>query len=196
MSNRSTCIVDGCDRPVRVKSRRLCGACYQQFRRVGTTKRQVAMKGAGWAFLAALDPATTECVLWPHSRNLQGYGQLHALGETLAHRVSCRLHNGDPDRSDLLALHRCGRGHDGCVTPSHLYWGTHTENAHDRVLHGTAIRGADNYNAQLTDETAGIAKRRLRQGAPVKEVAAELGVKLGVIYAIRSGRSWKHVPWE
>lgn len=52
-----------------------------------------------------------------------------------AHRAMCIKVNKLPPEPGMMALHRCGNGDKGCVTPKHLYWGDAQNNADDAVEH-------------------------------------------------------------
>ena len=51
-----------------------------------------------------------------------------------AHRLVA-LHHLGPCPKGLQTRHLCGRGLQGCVTASHLAYGTAAENAADRIRH-------------------------------------------------------------
>lgn len=54
--------------------------------------------------------------------------------DTLAHRASYRIHNGEIPQG-MLVRHRCDN--PACVNPDHLELGTHQQNSSDRALRGT-----------------------------------------------------------
>ena len=71
---------------------------------------------------------------WQGYRNLQGYGQISVDGQTrIAHRVRWELDNG-PIPGGLWVLHRCDN--PPCVTLTHLFLGTPTDNQLDSVAKG------------------------------------------------------------
>jgi hypothetical protein len=96
-------------------------------------------KGKGIAFLRehVSDP-DGECVIWPMSRNSNGYGMFGFEGKVYwTHRYMCELVNGPPPTPEHEAAHSCGRGKDGCIHPKHLSWKTKSGNMLDAVRHGT-----------------------------------------------------------
>jgi hypothetical protein len=186
----ASCSVDGCE--LRVKAKGLCDKHYLRNRLYGRLGRQYHRSADVVAFLKQLvnSPPTGECVIWPFARRADGYGQIETMGESLAHRVACRLAHGEPSDGAPLALHRCGKGHLGCVAPWHLYWGDHTANQRDREVHGTANIGAANPMAKLDDEVV----RSIRASAsPNTQEALKHGVSPATISSIRNWKTWKHV---
>lgn len=102
------------------------------------TANKIAGAGRGITFLRAhTDYNRAICLTWPYSRDDKGYGILGNEGRVLkAHRVMCELVHG-PAPLGHEASHSCGRGHLGCVNPTHLSWKTRSENQLDRRRHGT-----------------------------------------------------------
>jgi hypothetical protein len=131
-----------------------------------------------------------DCLIWPYSRNGEGYGRLWHKGRPRSvHRIVCEAIHGPAPTSKHEAAHSCGRGHDGCVAPNHLSWKTPAENHADMVDHGTAPRGEASPNVKLTE--ANVRKIRLLKGRKSKaSIAREFGVSRRLIQHIYSGNSW------
>ncbi len=78
-----------------------------------------------------------ECLVWPFARTDAGYGNLYHCGKIhLVHRITCKESHGGPPTPRHMAIHSCGNGNVGCVTKSHLKWGTQSENMVDFHRHG------------------------------------------------------------
>ena len=78
------------------------------------------------------------CLLWPGTRNWNGYGTLGVEGKLCyAHRVMCELVNGPPPTPKHVSAHSCHNGHGGCVHPQHVSWKTPRENLLERKAAGT-----------------------------------------------------------
>lgn len=79
---------------------------------------------------------TDTCWLFGGSLTSSGYGRLSEMTEHgershRAHRVSWELHFGSIPEG-LLVLHKCDVPQ--CVNPSHLFLGTHRDNAIDKTI--------------------------------------------------------------
>lgn len=80
--------------------------------------------------------AGDECIVFPFSTPATPRGVVtYNFKRMDAHRAMCLKVNKLPPAPGMWALHRCGNGHLGCVTPKHLYWGTRSENAADARGH-------------------------------------------------------------
>lgn len=196
MAAISLCIIEGCDKPVRVKARGLCNAHYLRLIRNGHTDARMTLKGEPEAFLktVVLQHAGDECLIWPFAKNEHGYGRMFAAnGETtLVHRRVCEEVNGDPPSPDYEAAHSCGNGHLACVSPRHVRWATAVENADDMIAHGTRFskaRGTAHGLSKLTEDDV-RAIRRDRGKSTIAVVADRYGVKPETIKAIYSRRNW------
>jgi hypothetical protein len=74
-----------------------------------------------------------ECLIWPGTRNWNGYGTLGVDGDLCyAHRTMCKLVHGDPPTPKHVAAHSCHNGKGGCVHPKHVSWKTPRENLLER----------------------------------------------------------------
>lgn len=97
-----------------------------------------------------------------------------------------------PRPSGMLALHR-----DGVVencSAENLYWGSHQDNAEDRIRHGRSGRGGGNPNSVLQDGQIADIRRRYASGATRQvDLAQEYAVSQSHISRIVRGASWRHV---
>lgn len=148
-------------------------------------------EGAPIAFLdTALAHVGDDCLIWPFARSTTGRGQVWLDGKLqFAHRVVCRRAHGDPPSTDYEVAHSCGRGHEGCVAPSHLRWTTHTNNMADTLLHGTRTRGERTGTSKLKEPDV-LAIMSSKGVIPQRRLARLYGVSAGTIGDIHSGRRW------
>ncbi len=107
-----------------------------------------------------------------------------------AHRYMCILAHGEPPFPNALAIHSCGKGHEGCVNPNHLRWATHKENADDKEAHGRHLKGSAVYNAKLTEERVKFIRSSSLTG---KQLAEMFGCSRTVIDRARNKSTWAHV---
>ena len=90
----------------------------------------------------------TDCWEWTKSKNHQGYGIFGVCGRNVrVHRFAYELLVGDIGEG-LLVCHRCDN--TSCINPSHLFLGTHKDNAVDRKVKG---RSGPSYRKRVTEET-------------------------------------------
>ncbi|WP_145201354.1 NUMOD4 domain-containing protein [Sphingobium sp. B2] len=111
---------------------------------------------------------------------------------------TCRLHRlvltafcGAEPFEGAQACHNDGDP-ENCAL-SNLRWGTGVDNQHDRIRHGTDIRGADVFGAKLDDDRVTQIRRRLEKGEVSRTIAEDYGVSVSTISLIRRNRIWRHV---
>lgn len=190
------CSVEGCESPV--KGNRLCNRHYKRAKNYGSPdKRSRAANGdvMRW-ILAHVTHKGGACLIFPFGRAGTGYGVIRpslGLPTTGAHREMCRLAHGEPPSALHIAIHSCGKGHEGCVNPMHLHWGTHKENTSDMWQHGTVVLGESHKGAKLSERDVRDI-RALRGIAKHAELANRFGVSRSHIYNIQTRRSWSWLP--
>jgi len=188
-----TCLIEGCGKPAR--NRGWCEAHYARWRHHGDPLRGGNLRAraslgepARYLMEVVLKHQGPECLIWPFGRT-GGYGRIGRRG--LVHRIVCEAVHGPPPTPQHEAAHSCGRGHDGCVSRTHLSWKTPKENSADRVLHGTAPCGEQNGYAKLTAADLVAIRSALAAGNTTqRQIAAQFGVSHGTISLIRHGRTW------
>ena len=119
--------------------------------------------GAPFRFLEqAKEYFGDECLIWPHCKSGTGRGGLAyiTIGPTrknrktfLVSRLICEHAYGPPPSDSHQAAHSCGRAHLSCVARKHLRWATPQENAADKNINGTVLRGETVPTAKLSAET-------------------------------------------
>lgn len=141
------------------------------------------------------------CWPWTAAILATGYGGFKYRGKmTKAHRVAYELFHGS--LGDRLALHRCDN--PPCVNPTHLFAGTHADNAADRnrkgrqsvgnrVAYERRPRGSAHPDAKLTEEHVREIRSQLGVGVSLQALATLYGVTKSTIHHIAKGKTWRHV---
>ena len=139
---------------------------------------------------------TRDCWLWTGARGSR-YGSIglgrRAWGNTSAHTVSWRLHNG-PIQRGLFVCHRCDI--PLCVNPSHLFLGTPEDNSGDAARKGRMARGERNSGCKLRAATVLRIRREYRCGCSdhsQRTLARKYSISQTQIWSIVNGRTWKHL---
>lgn len=122
--------------------------------------------------------------LW---RDRKGY-------KRFVHRLVLEAFVG-PCPKGMETRHLDGDGHNNRL--DNLAWGTKTENASDRVEHGTHHLGSGHPRAKISEETAASIKRDLELGPErrglCREIADRYGTTLAIVHNIKYRTCWKHV---
>lgn len=168
----------------------LCRTHYYRCRTHGDPLLGQPTKGARAAWIR--DNAGhkgDECLFWPHTSpgvrsTLQFRGR-----KMSASRAMCLEVWGEPPTPDHESAHSCGNGHLDCLNPQHIRWATRSENAADKLQHGTHNRGSRNYCARLREEDV-LRIRELIGTRMQKDVAQIYGVSKTTICQIATGRTW------
>lgn len=93
-----------------------------------------------------------------------------------------------PRPGGMIACHNNGNSTDNRLC--NLRWGTHEDNARDKILHGTYQYGERSAKSKLTEAQA-IAI--LESPGTHRAIAKEFKVSKSTITAIKTGRNWPHL---
>ena len=120
-----------------------------------------------------------------------GYGaQAFNKKMDYAHRLVARYYLG-PCPKGQEVRHLCGRGNKGCVTSSHLRYGTREQNCQDRVKHGTSNRGERHGMSKLTEkEVRLIRDEHAAGGVTYTAIGLRFGVARRTISDIVKRNLW------
>jgi HNH endonuclease len=137
------------------------------------------------------------CWVWTGSKNKKGYGHI-CIGAgqiELAHRTSYRTFCG-PIPDGLCVLHHCDN--PVCLNPTHLFIGTQIDNINDCVSKGRnrggGQQGEHHHHAKITDENAKEILELISAGVPLSKIAERFNFSYASVYAIKIGKTWRHVP--
>jgi len=140
------------------------------------------------AFWSLVDKRSNDaCWEWLGHRNTAGYGVRSWEGKPRhAHRISWELHNG-PIPDGMLVCHHCDN--PPCVNPGHLFLGTVSDNAQDKVRKGRDAKPT----SKLTPEKVRDIRQRHANGETIAEIAREFDVNTRVISNAVQRITWKLV---
>lgn len=93
-----------------------------------------------------------------------------------------------PRPNGMIACHNNGDPTDNRLC--NLRWGTHEDNAKDKVLHGTHQYGESCSKSKLTEAQAVAI---LESNKTYAEIAKEYGVCKSTVTHIKTGRNWPHL---
>lgn len=181
------CGVEGCN--VQHHAKGLCKVHYLRMRNHGTTEAKRAAHGAPMRWLNEhVDCQSDHCLTWPFSRLSNGRPQIKGGS---AARVMCALAHGAAPSPKHEAAHSCGKGHEGCINPKHMYWATSAENDADKIKHGTLVAGERHPGAKLTSAQV-RAVRDLDGTMTQREIARRFGISQSRVHSILHGKARKH----
>jgi hypothetical protein len=183
-----TCKFPGCIKPHRARG--YCSTHYERIRSHGDVSRGRYAEQMEW-LSAHVSFDSDDCLPWPYRRDKDGYGIVSVERvPRRASRVMCELANGPPPLVSDGALHRCGKGHEGCVAPKHLYWGTQSQNMQDRVADAMGRGDPASPRAVLTADDVLAIRQRAASKERHKDLATAFGVSVGTVRDIIYRRSW------
>lgn len=187
---KTGCDVDGCHKSHVAKG--YCADHYYRFKTYGDPLKDGGRTAPGalleWLESHVDNVEVGDCIPWPFAKGSSGYGHMVYQGiETSAHRVMCEMKHGAPPSPDYEAAHSCNNR--VCCNPNHLRWATKSENAADRIMHGTQAIGERNPAARVTaDQVQEI--RALRGKMSLQEIAAMFGITKSNVSCIHLRKSW------
>jgi len=182
------CSIENCLKPHRAKG--FCSTHYARWAKYGDPTVKFRSPKLIWLDKAIASATPNDCLIWPFNRDKDGYALVSVKSSPKrVHRIVCEIQCGAAD-SSLLALHSCGKGHEGCINPHHLRWGNQSENMWDRVSHATLRGEPRSARAKLTPQQVLEIRRRLNSGEGRKQISEAFGMSLSAIHDIALGRSW------
>lgn len=187
------CSVDGCEKAH--VARGYCTTHLQRYYKNGdlSLRRKASGEAERFFWDVVVGHDGPDCLFWPFPMPAAGYPYTTISGERVrVHRKACEVAHGKPPSAISMALHSCGNGHLGCVSPSHLRWGSPSDNSRDSAKHGTASVGPRHGMARLSASDVHEI-RRLRGTMSLAVIADRFGVSKSMVSAIHLKKRWAHV---
>jgi hypothetical protein len=99
------------------------------------------------------------------------------VGERPSERHQVAHNNGNPADNRLV----------------NLRWALPSENAADKIAHGTLQIGESHHNAKLTEREIRHIRKRRAAGEYYKDIAADFGISKAYCCLVVQGKRWGHV---
>lgn len=157
---------------------------------------QISDQGRLRSFLYSKDrgPAPPEGRILKGGHDRDGYRRAILCADNGKRRKSCKIAHlvaaafVGPRPRRAVVRHLNGDNQDDRAV--NLTYGSQKQNIQDKLTHGTMPLGEDHHSAKLTEE----AVREIRL-SPIKtaELARKFGVAYAVVWAVRRGKTWKHI---
>jgi hypothetical protein len=119
------------------------------------------------------------------------------------HRIVCESFHGLKPSNQHHAAHLNGVRDDNRA--ENVAWKTPSENAEDKVLHGTSLRGRDNNppesrprgersgQSKLTELQVLEARKLMGMGISARSIARVMGISSSQAVSIKNRQSWSHI---
>lgn len=194
------CSVEGCDKNAARAANGKRGMCQMHYARVkkhGDPHMVKKPESPAKDWLERhVDHSGDDCLTWPFAIGKDGYGRIHRENNgslTTASHLMCEKAHGPKPSKRHEAAHSCGKGHEGCVSPRHVYWALPKENQADRVKHGTSNRGTQQHSARMSEDDIREI-RTLAATMRVKDIAQKFGLHQSYVSQIISRKRWAWLP--
>lgn len=157
-------------------------------------------------FWTGVSLTSAGCWEWNRARDGNGYGAFKIYGKQYrASRVAAAF-SGLLVEGDACVLHRCDN--TACVRPTHLFVGSHADNAADRNAKGrqargpaivaatvaTRARGSRVNTSKLSADQVMYIRAAWAAGASAASLGRRFRVATNSVRLIVIGRNWKHLP--
>ncbi len=106
-------------------------------------------------------------------------------------RLICESFHGPAPSPKHEAAHRNGNRTDN--RPANLKWATGTENAADKLEHGTQAKGEGHGMSKLRSADIVSIRSQAERGIPHHAIAEQFEVTQTCVSQVVSGKTWRHV---
>lgn len=128
------------------------------------------------------------CWPWGSVKEYGRFTPVAGLPSVLCHRFAYRVATGQKIPYEKMICHDCDN--PPCCNPSHLYAGSHKDNATDCVRRGRKPCGSKSPNAKLTEAIIEEIRYAAAGGAKQRDLARRYGIDEARISLIIRGVSW------
>lgn len=128
------------------------------------------------------------CILWTASLTVSG--GYATLDKIRASHISYELFYG-PVPEGMIVCHTCDT--PACVSPIHLFAGTHADNTADKISKDRHIYGSRSSRSKLTEAAVSEARSMHTSGILVTVIAAKFGISIVTMWNAIHRKTWKHV---
>lgn len=190
MAKKQVCSIDGCGKSV--VARGWCDPHYRRWLAHGHPEAGRTPEGEPMRFFrdVVLPHDDDECLTWPYGGNGAGYGSITVDRKLrLVHRMVCETIHGPAPTSKHEAAHICGNGHKQCCNPRHLQWKTPAQNAADKLVHGTHVRG-ERHGAHKLTKADVLRIRSMAGTVSYRRIGEIFGVSKGAVQGVLSRKNW------
>ena len=142
-----------------------------------------------WNYVDKRD--SLDCWEWTGARQLGGYGQIRIARKTFpVHRIAYELVKGVIPKG-LLVCHHCDN--KPCVNPSHLFLGTHWDNAHDALKKGRLAVGERIAQSKLSERDVLEIRRIAKLGIKRCVLGRMFKINESTVSKIVLRKRWLHI---
>ncbi len=107
------------------------------------------------------------------------------------HRLVLKTFLGEPPTPKHQCAHNDGNSINNYI--DNIRWATCKENQHDKIRHGTILRGEKITQSKLKTKDVIIIKKLIICGENNTQIAKKFNVTHSLISAIKLNKVWKHV---
>lgn len=127
------------------------------------------------------------------TRNKKGYLQVCIVTATGIRPIGIHVLMADayirPKVGDEVVRHLDDNKNNNCV--SNLAYGSHVDNAMDRMKNGNYLSGHNHSNAKLSEKDVVLIRELRNSKTKVKDIASRLNVSVSTIESVLYGKSYK-----
>jgi transcriptional regulator of met regulon len=127
----------------------------------------------------------TKCRIWNLSKNNFGYGRMSIFGKEIrSHIMACEIREGRHRKKEEITRHLCNN--KLCCEPTHVKFGSQSENSIDQLRHGKK-------NSIPENVVLDIRETYKKDGLTNIERAKKYNIGVQSLRAIQNRKTYKHI---